>query len=459
MPRIHLHLRSAGRHGGDRLVVGNRQGSLLSTWMARGRVAKKQALSAALNRQSRWLLLIFDQALYSITSFLPIMIVAKLDGAEAVGAFAVCAGINAVALGITQGIATDAGFVLKRGSPTADGVIASVVAAPFACASAVVAALLTPGYGWLAIGILLAQPLKASQFAMRNSALLARNTRAALASDAVAVVVLVVYGAVCWLSGSFDWRVTYIVWCVAAGLGILPVAGGLQAVRGFRLAAEWRARWVVGRAFAGETVITQGASQMIIWVTAALTSISVAGSLRIAQQAMFPMVIGIAAARSVALPYLDRHRASVAKSVAKIAGPLAITTVLVGIAVYALPLWVGTLLFGQPWAAARDAVPWTGLQMSAAAIALPISLALRIARDHRASLLAKTGSAALQVMSVVLACVLFSDPGRIAATIGVVMLLSVIPWLVALGHASRLSKKPVQRKESTRPAMVISGND
>jgi hypothetical protein len=49
--------------------------------MARGRVAKKQALSAALNRQSRWLLLIFDQALYSITSFLPIMIVAKLDGA------------------------------------------------------------------------------------------------------------------------------------------------------------------------------------------------------------------------------------------------------------------------------------------------------------------------------------------------------------------------------------------
>jgi hypothetical protein len=395
-------------------------------------------------------LLIVDQALYSISSFLPIMIVAKFDGSNAVGAFAVCAGINAVALGITQGLATDAGFVLKRGSPAADSTIAAVVGAPLACASAIVAALLTPDHRWLAVGILVTQLLQASQYALRGGALLARDIRLALTSDAIAVVVLVTYGIVCWSSGSVDWRVTYIMWCLAGGLGILPFAGRLHALRGFRFGAEWRARWVVGRAFAVEPVITQVGSQMIIWVTAALTSISVAGSLRIAQQAMFPLVIAISASRSVVMLYLDRHRSSLARSTAKIAVPLAIAAVIVGIAIYALPLAVGTLFVGRPWAAAREAVPWTGLQMSAAAVAITASVALRIAREQRALLLARTGSAALQMMSVVLACALFSDAGGIAATIGFVMLLSAVPWLVALRHASRTSEETAQAQEIHR---------
>jgi hypothetical protein len=65
-----------------------------------------------------------SSALYSITSFLPIMIVAKFEGSEAVGAFAICAGINALVLGISQDLATDAGFVLKRGNAAADSAIA-----------------------------------------------------------------------------------------------------------------------------------------------------------------------------------------------------------------------------------------------------------------------------------------------------------------------------------------------
>ncbi len=161
------------------------------------------------------------------------MIVAKLEGSEAVGAFAVCAGINALALGISQGLATDAGFVLKRGNAAADSAIAAAVTLPFAFVSAVVAALLSPGYAWLALGILVTQPLKASQYALRNGALLARDTRFALTSDAIAVVVLVIYGAVCWLSGGFDWRVTYIVWCLAAGLGILPFIARLHSLEAF----------------------------------------------------------------------------------------------------------------------------------------------------------------------------------------------------------------------------------
>jgi O-antigen/teichoic acid export membrane protein len=249
-------------------------------------------------------------------------------------------------------------------------------------------------------------------------------------------VVLVMYGAFCWFSTGFDWRLTYVAWCVAAGLGILPFARRLRTQRNFQLPAEWRARWHVGRVFAVEPVITQGASQMIIWVTAAITSVTVAGSLRIAQQAMFPLIIGISASRSVVMPYLDRHKASLAKSTAKIAGPLAIAALIVGLAIYALPLRLGTLLFGPPWAAAREAVPWTGLQMSAAAIALTASLALRIAQDQRALLLARTASAALQVMSVVLACALFRDAGGIAATVGFIMLLSALPWSLTVRHAS-----------------------
>jgi O-antigen/teichoic acid export membrane protein len=421
------------------------------------RIPSIQGMRAALNTRARWLLLIFDQALYSISSFLPIMIVAKFTGSEAVGAFAVCAGITAVALGISQGLATDAGFVLKRGDAAADSAIAALVTLPLAFVSAVVAALLTPGYAWLALGILVTQPLKASQYALRNGALLARDTRLALTSDAIAVVVLVIYGAICWHSGSFDWRVTYIVWCLAAGLGIIPFAGRLHSLRDFRLPAEWRARWVVGRAFAVEPVITHGAAQMIVWVTAAFTSISVAGSLRIAQQAMFPLVIGITASRSVVLPYLDRNQASLAKSTTKIAGPLAIAAMIVGAAIYALPPSVGTLLFGQPWVAAREAVLWTGLQMSAAAVAVTVSLALRIARDDRALLLARTGSAALQIVSVFLACAIFSDAGGIAATIGFVMLLSAIPWLVSLRHASKLNEKTVQHQESRVDRNVVLG--
>jgi hypothetical protein len=125
---------------------------------------------------------------------------------------------------------------------------------------------------------------------------------------------------------------------------------------------------------------------------------------------------------------------------------------IVGAAIYALPLSVGTLLFGQPWVAAREAVLWTGLQMSAAAVAVTVSLALRIAQDERALLLARTGSAALQIMSVLLACAIFSDAGGIAATIGVIMLLSAIPWLVALRHASRLNEQTVQRQQSRATA-------
>jgi hypothetical protein len=60
--------------------------------------------------------------------------------------------------------------------------------------------------------------------------------------------------------------------------------------------------------------------------------------------------------------------------------------------------------------------------MSAAAVAVTASLALRIAQDERALLLARTGSAALQIMSVLLACAIFSDAGGIAATTGFMML-------------------------------------
>jgi hypothetical protein len=382
-------------------------------------------------------LLIVDQALYSISSFLPVMIIAKFDGSDAVGAFAVCAGINAVALSITQGLATDAGFVLKRGSATADSAIAAAVSAPLACVTAVVAAVLAPEHWWLALGILVMQPLQASQFALRSGALLlGRDVRLALASDAIAVLVLLMYGIVCWFSASADWRVTYIAWCVAAGVAILPFAERLRRLPRPRLSAELRARWVIGRAFAVEPLITQAGAQMIIWVTAALAGIAVAGSLRIAQQAMFPLLIGIAASRSVVMPYLDRHKLSLAKSTGRIAVTLAIAAVVVGVVIYALPLSFGALFFGQAWTAAREAIPWTGMLMGTAAIAFTISISLRIAREQRSLLLARTTSATLQLISVVLACALFSDAGGIAAVIAVVMLLSVVPWLIALRQAS-----------------------
>ncbi|MGW7519133.1 hypothetical protein ACWGJ2_26455 [Streptomyces sp. NPDC054796] len=334
-----------------------------------------------------------DQGVAALTNILVLVVAARLSSAHGFAVFSLVYMTATVLLGLAGGYVGQA-LVLERGEAARDAcrsavVFTAVASSALGFTGAAVLALL-PGdtaRGLAALGLVL--PVVLGQDGLRYCFSTLRLPHLALTGDvlrlAVAVPALALQPA-----DSGPARLV-LVWGLSA-LPALLVSGALLAprLRGARSSARRLLRRDhLGRRFAVEFAVGNGASQLAIIGLGLVASQLAVGALRGASTLFGPMNVLYNSATAFGPPLLRRATdgaetgaGRTVRTTAALAALLGATAAGWAVLLLTLPDSVGRQLLGDTWGAASGLLPATGSQYVGIALGTSALLTLRVLRPR-----------------------------------------------------------------------------
>ena len=389
-------------------------------------------MSIVSDRRSKWLLLIFDQLCYSVSNQLVIFAVAKISGAREIGIVAIVVGLVSLQNAAMQGVVIDSSAGLAGVRGYGDYVFVYVASLPVSIIAASLLGLHGPALFVLYVLVL---PAQALQSTLRGVFILSgRFLRAVLIDGAAALVivtgyVLVLAGSITSASSALD--IWILSGAVAALLGLAFVATeSTSTVTQTMLALgdSGRLRKALGYGIDGLT--GQLAAQAMLWEIAIFINTSSAGVLRLAQQALFPVVLLVAGSRTAILRSMFRAtEVAAARLATKVIGIVSAISVGGACAVYLLPSHVIGRLLGPTWPASRHVVLLFGVEGAASATTVLSGLLLRRLARVTEILRARAIGITIQLVSVGTSCLLFRTQWAAAFAVAAGSLVVALLWL------------------------------
>ncbi|MGK5529816.1 hypothetical protein [Streptomyces sp. URMC 129] len=365
-----------------------------------------------------------DQGVAALTNIAVVVCAARQSTAADFASFAVVYTVFALLLGVAGAYVGQA-LVLRRGPDdelhghcVASGAFTFYASALLGAALSLVTFAIPGGIagGLAALGLVL--PVVLTQDTLRYAFAVLHRPHLALAADtvrcAVAIPVLALQP-----YGTGPGRMV-LVWGLSALpavlLSVLLLArlarGAVRgAVRGARVRALLDPRHL-GRRFAVEFGVGNGASQLAIVGLGVLGSPLAVGALRGASTLFGPMNVLFNAATGFGPPLLSRVRTphGQARAAALVGGGLAAVAALVATALAVLPDGLGRELLGDTWESAARLLPATGSQYAAMAMGTCGLLLLRVLAP-RATLSIQVVFSAVSVASLLTGYAVGGVPG------------------------------------------------
>jgi O-antigen/teichoic acid export membrane protein len=309
---------------------------------------------------------IADQALSSVTNFAIGIVIARLLGPQALGAFALAFSTYTVGLNVSRGLATDPLVIRfageepaawRRGTAEAAGTALIVGAAGGAICvlfGALFDRVLDPGVGLVFVALGVALPGLLVQDAWRFAFFTARRNEHAFLNDLVWTVAQLIAFAVLIWNGATEIAVLVLAWGGAAS--VAAIVGSFQA--GIWPRPALARRWVrdhkdLGSRYVAENLSLSGEQQLRAYGVAAIAGLQTAGSLRAAELLLGPLNVIHFGLEPVALAHAVRVGRRSAQRLlnvcALLGGTLVGLTILWGAVVLLLPDRVGTAILGASW--------------------------------------------------------------------------------------------------------------
>lgn len=356
---------------------------------------------------------LLDQGLTSAAGFATAILLARWLEAGAFGAFAVALGVFAIGAALHDALVLEPSSVLGptryahslpsyvRACVGMHLRVTGIAAAATVGAGAVAAAAGYPALAGALLGLAATIPAVLLLWLLRRAAIVAGRPGRAAAASATALVV-VVGGLLALRASDVAAPATaFLALAVASLAGCLPVrrfARPGPEDEHVEIASVVTAHWRYGGWIVAGVIVYAAAMQLQWMIAGAMLGLPAAGALRAMYVVAVPMLQGIAAIATVALPAMARLRSDAgalrryARVLTVVMTALAAAYELVLIAAYRP---IEQLFFGGRYAAYADLIPILGVVPLAGAIAIGSSLSLR-ARGRTAFYVA-TGAAALPV--------------------------------------------------------------
>jgi O-antigen/teichoic acid export membrane protein len=309
---------------------------------------------------------IADQALSSVTNFAIGIIIARLLGTQALGAFALAFSTYTVGLNVSRGLATDPLVIRfsgeepapwRRGTAQAAGTALIVGAAGGGICvlfGVLFGRVLDSGVGLVFVALGLVLPGLLVQDAWRFAFFAARRNEQAFLNDLVWTVAQLIAFAVLVRDGAADIAALVLAWGGAASLA--AIVGSFQA--GIWPRPALARRWVrdhkdLGSRYVAENLSLSGETQLRAYVIAVVAGLQTTGAFRAAELLLGPLNVIHFGLEPVALAHAVRVARSSAERLLNfcvvVGGALAGLTILWGGVVLLLPDRVGTAILGASW--------------------------------------------------------------------------------------------------------------
>lgn len=368
-----------------------------------------------------------DQGLASAGNILLLILVARQSSEAGFADFSLAYVVFTVILGVTAAFVGQP-LVLVRDLPRGDlsspdrssGLAAAcgqalgftVLSSLAVGSSLVVASLLLGSSTWRSLGALgLVLVVMLTQEVARYCFAALRLPHLAFASDAVKVLCLVI--ALIAFADDDASRMV-LVWGIstipALVVSLSLLARHVARPRGIR--GAMLGRGYLGRRFALEFLVGNGASQITVLGVGAFGTPLAVGALRGASTLFGPLNVLFTASTSFGPPYLSRlstPRQQIAAA-GRIGGALAAVAAVWATVIVALPSHAGEQVLGETWEAAHGLAPATGVQYMAMAMGSAAVLALRLVQP-RATLPIQVIFSGVNVVAVVTGYLLLGTMG------------------------------------------------
>lgn len=375
-------------------------------------------------------LALVDQGLSSLSNVLAVALVAHVLDPDAFGRFSLSYAVLVAVLGLSRSwFGTRVSLVAEPAEvrPAASVALGGLLILTPAIAGVVLGLgwVLTGGQpGLLGVVVALAAPVVCMQDALRFAAVACGRPAVAFASDLVWLAGLL---ALIPLLRSASSSVVMILWLASAavalvvaivGLGVRPsLADGL---------ADLRTRHRTGESISFGTVVTTGASLVVVGVAGAALGPAAVGSLRGASTVMGPLNVVFAYVNLALTPILVRRSRRLDLKFCRATG----AGVLVSVAFWSLLVLVipeswGHALLGQTWSGTRSVLPFTAAEYAGIGLATASTLGLKV--RHEAGMLMQQ-KAIVALVTIALGCsaaLLFDQVRAVSAGLAVAAAVSV----------------------------------
>lgn len=381
-----------------------------------------------------------DQAVSSVSNLLLSVLVARNSSAEEFGIFGICFAVYLVSLGVVRAVIGEP-LLLRLGDVggTRGAVARDAASAAFFVVVVVALLGLMAGLGinqdarpyvWALsaslVGVLLVDFARYVCFAAGLISRAVRIDLAWLAAQVLAFIALVMLGTPGW-------------WFLAAwGLASYPIAFvvvgrmiGLPSIQ--RSRAWFRQTGDLWPNYLGEFALLSGMQQAVTFVTAAVSGVAAAGSLRAAQTITGPVNVVTGSANMVLLPagrrrFRQHGRGSLIRYMIASASALSGICLVWALGISLVPPYVGHALLGSSWEGGRGVAVVFGVVLAINAASYGATAGLRIVERSRVSLLVRLALAPVTMGLVTAGCI---KAGALGAVLGLAlggMLMSAAWW-------------------------------
>ncbi|ULE33630.1 hypothetical protein [Mycobacterium sp. IDR2000157661] len=294
-------------------------------------------------------------------------------------------------------------------------------------------ALLAIGAGlgeiWLGAAFALVAPVIALQDTLRITALAMGNALAAVISDGLWTLLVIVLFVVNALDLWGSTESSVLVWGLGGAVGWLVLASATRVTPTFRRLFEWWSTyWQARLRFGANYSLDQVGAVFLTAIATVLVGTAAAAALRGAFTLFGPLAMLITAFMLIFVPQVRRATGSVADQWRRMLTASAVLSLLgVGTAVVllAIPDAVGELILGEVWQPAMTVVPYVGI--SSVAVAWMVSTNSMLAAQGMSVSLLR-----LHVLQVVLIVLLSAAGGFIFHTAaGIAAGEAVASWAAA----------------------------
>lgn len=345
-----------------------------------------------------------SQAFSSAANFLLVISVARVESPIEFGGFALAYGVYLLVMGTARGLIGETLSVVQLDEPQRETMQAAraaigagfVVGGVSGVGSLLVGlAFLSSAFGPAMIAFAVGMPLLLAQDAGRFVGFALNNPVWAARSDGVWLAFQLVGSGVLYGIGRADAVNLIGLWCLSAGLGILPVvlSAGSPSIPG---ALPWLLRHRrFGVRFAAEFLVGPGSGHLTLYMVGSVSGLAAAGALRAAQTVFGPLNTLLLGLQAVALPLAVKDKLEGGSNAVRIV-VLRMTTGFgaaalgYGLIVLVIPASVGAALFSDTWSSAVPILLPLALRFLSAGVGRASMIGLRAMHEVRTSLQIRT---------------------------------------------------------------------
>jgi O-antigen/teichoic acid export membrane protein len=400
-----------------------------------------------------------DQILSSTSNFVLGVLIGRLAGPGAFGAYILAFTVWLVVVGIHRALVTepivisraldgDRQSVLRRGFE-ADLLLAGGLGVVVALGGAILALAGSGDIGVSLIVLAFVLPVLVAQDYWRAMAFALHRPGVALANDAIFVAVQVAALATVLLLGARTAPLFLLAWGAGAAAG--AVAGFVQfGVHPFRKGAGplYSHNWPFSRWLLADFLTIFCADQTYLLLVAALLGQAAFGELKAALSLMGPTAVILLTGGNLGLPTLSRARANdgidglvrVARKLTKLVG--AAVLIYCAVVLVAGP-WLLSFVYGPEFASAGNLARIGAVQYAVAVAAFGAGIAIRVARQARTMWISRLLVTALSIVAVIALSSWFGVVG--AAWAGVLTVAAATAATLLVFRAYVTSERASQR--------------